>query len=136
MHIERSTKPGRNHPINPLFVLLALVCIISAAWACSPWPFGTDELPGEGEQAEQGYKVCAPIIVALEEIRAANDEYPDTLDDLVPGYLLKIPAEVNGNPITYQKTEDGYILSFKYIGPGMNYCNYSPEEGWHCSGAY
>ena len=59
----------------------------------------------------------AMIACALERHYIANGTYPDGLDELVPTYLNRIPADVvRGYPMTYQRTEDGrYIL--RSVGP-------------------
>ena len=114
---------------------ILLVCLaVTTICACGAVP--TDEPPGVGEKADRGYAACAPIIEALEKYLSDKGTYPETLEELIPDYIDTIPAEVNENPIAYQKAEDGYSLSFYYIGPGMNWCNYTPEDGWNCSGAY
>jgi hypothetical protein len=115
------------------FVLL----FISILWllACSG---RTEEPPGTGIKANQGYAACNYIIAVLEDYKSAKGTYPASLEDLVPGYASSIPTEVNGQPIVYSKSDEDYTLSFSYIGPGMNYCTYSTEDGrkWRCSGAH
>jgi hypothetical protein len=98
----------------------------------------TEEPPGVGVKAERGYSACRPIIESLEAYHAANGEYPAALADLVPGTIAALPDQVNGAPIVYVRTSEGYTLSFSYIGPGMNFCTYSTDAGreWRCTGAY
>jgi hypothetical protein len=98
--------------------------------------FTVDEPPGVGEKAEIGYAALAPIIKALEQHRTDTGTYPASLDELVPDYLSEIPTEVNDQPIYYKIVEGSFTLSFHYVGPGMNTCTYTPEDKWHCSGAY
>lgn len=112
-----------------LFLLLTVLIL-----ACSIVP--TAEPPGVGEKAERGYTTCAPIITALEQYLLDKGEYPESLTGLVPDYLAQVPGEVNDQPISYTKTEDGFSLSFHYIGPGMNTCTYTPANEWSCSGAF
>jgi hypothetical protein len=40
--------------------------------------------------------------------------------------------------IVYQpQPPDSYDLEFRYVGPGMNYCHYSPTSAdWKCGGYY
>jgi hypothetical protein len=117
---------------NRIILLLAIVILILACNTILP----TDEPPGVGDKAEHGYSVSNQIINALEQFRIETGEYPESLEELVPNYLSAIPTEVNDQPITYQKTEESFSLIFRYIGPGMNTCTYTPEEKWQCSGAY
>jgi len=116
-----------------LFVSILLGVLILAACAGQ-----TEEPPGVGEKAERGYAVCNSIIEALEQYKTSEGVYPASLDELVPDYASSVPTEVNDQPIVYSKGGDSFSLSFGYIGPGMNICTYSTEEGgkWHCSGAY
>lgn len=119
--------------MKKLLLFIFLIMLFSLT-ACSLVP--TEEPPGVGEKAELGYSTCAPIIAALEEFFTQQGTYPDSLKELIPAYLADIPSEVNQQPISYIKTDQGYSLSFHYIGPGMNTCTYTPANGWDCSGAY
>lgn len=92
--------------------------------------------PGEGAKAENGYQVCAPIIKALGEYYMAEGKYPQLLASLNPDYMIDVPGEVNGFPILYQRQQESYSLEFRYAGPGMNICTYTPENDWHCYGYY
>ncbi len=112
------------------FLLITIPFLI----ACSL--FAAVDPPGVGEKAELGYAACDPIIAALEQYKADKGIYPELLEELQPDYLSDAPAEVNDEPISYTKTDESYSLAFHYIGPGMNTCAYTPEDKWHCSGAY
>lgn len=111
-----------------------IVYLLLGVQACRPGPL--DEPPGVGEKAERGYQICAPVINALNAFKQANGSYPPSLAELAPDYLLKVPVEVNNEPITYKLTTTSYQITFGYIGPGINICTYSPEKDWQCSGAY
>lgn len=124
----------QSHRRRRLMTLLVAACILGLTLACLPRQ--TDEPPGQGEKAERGYQACAPVIEALERYEQANGAYPDDLAELVPDYLPAVPQEVNDEPIVYEKTDDGYTLSFTYTGPGLNICIHSPAGGWRCSGMY
>jgi len=113
------------------FYFLFITCLAIAA--CSPF---TAEPPGVGEKAERGYAALDPVIKALEQHHTDKGTYPESLDELVPGYTASIPTEVNDESIFYAKTGESYSLAFHYIGPGMNTCTYTPEDQWQCSGAY
>ncbi len=60
----------------------------------------------------------AIVACALERYRLARADYPETLDQLLPKYLDRIPPDiVRGRPIVYQRMdEDGYVLR----GAGAN----------------
>lgn len=90
--------------------------------------------PGEGQKAEAGYKACAPIIEALESYEAEHNAYPEKLDALVPGYLPEDSIKPEDFLFDYQITDTSYKLVFRYTGPGMNICTYTPETGWDCFG--
>jgi hypothetical protein len=111
-----------------------LTIILLALTACNL--FTVDEPPGVGEKAEIGYAALDPIIKALEQYHTDTGTYPASLDELVLEYLSGVPTEVNDEPISYTKIGESYSLAFHYTGPGMNTCTYTPEEKWHCSGAY
>jgi len=111
-----------------------LLCIaILALTACKLF---TVDPPGVGEKAEHGYATLEPLIKTLEQYQADTSAYPESLEELVPDYISSIPTEVNDQPIYYKKVDESFILSFHYIGPGMNTCSYTPEDQWQCSGAY
>ncbi len=60
----------------------------------------------------------AMIACALERYRLAHGAYPETLDQLLPTVLDRIPRDVSrGRPMFYQRDEkDGYVLR----GAGLN----------------
>ena len=122
-------------PVNHRRKIVLFLFLIVFILACSSI-LPTEEPPGVGEKAERGYTTCAPIITALEQYLLETGEYPGSLAELVPNYLAVVPNEVNDQPISYTKTEEGYSLSFHYIGPGMNSCTFTPADEWSCSGAY
>jgi len=92
--------------------------------------------PGEGQKAEAGYKACAPIIDALESYKVEHNSYPETLDALVPGFLPDLLVKPEGFVFDYRYKGASYELVFRYAGPGMNICTYTPETGWDCIGYY
>lgn len=114
-------------------IILALLAVVVGTLACS---VGGDEPPSEGPKAEEGYRLSEPIIDALGQYREDQGEYPASLDDLVPDYFIALPTGSLIQDLWYTRTDESYQLSFAYTGPGMNVCNYTPEAGWQCSGAY
>ena|SRR5690606_11965802 len=94
------------------------------------------EKPGEGRKAEQGYAAAAPVIEALAAYHTDHQAYPETLDALIPDYLAAIPQPEAMPPLDYAPTGPSYELTFEYVGPGMNRCVYTPEDGWRCSGYF
>jgi hypothetical protein len=59
----------------------------------------------------------AIIACALERYRMVSNSYPETLEQLVPGCLNRVPADVvRGRPMIYERTDTGrYIL--RSVGP-------------------
>ncbi len=95
--------------------------------------------PGEGAKAERGYQRSDPVIAALAEFHEDRGQYPDSLTELVPDYLradaLETPSAPQENyPLEYRRLDHSYELSFRYAGPGMNRCTYSPLSDWQCRG--
>jgi hypothetical protein len=107
-------------------VILSLLLL-----ACTP--------PGKGPRAERGYRFTAPVIHALERHLQARGAYPDSLPQLIPTFLpdsaLREPQE--GYPFQYRRTPDGYALTFRYTGPGMNHYTWTPRSrSWECGGHF
>jgi hypothetical protein len=113
-------------------LIILVLILLAGALACS---VGGDEPPGEGPKAEEGYRLSQPIIDALGQYHEAQGEYPGSLDDLVPDYFTALPTGSLIQELWYTQVDESYQLSFAYTGPCMNVCNYTPEEGWKCSGA-
>ena len=59
----------------------------------------------------------AIIACALERFRLANGVYPDTLEQLVPALLARVPHDaVSGRPIIYQPPANGSFI-LRGVGP-------------------
>ena len=59
----------------------------------------------------------AVIACALERYCIAKGSYPDTLDQLVPAYLTRVPADiVRGRPMIYERTDEGRFI-LRSVGP-------------------
>lgn len=84
----------------------------------------------------------APVVAALEAYRQHTTEYPEDLSVLVPQFLdaaaLRLPPdEQESYPLEYARTKASYELSFRYVGPGMNRCTYTPDAAsWRCDGYF
>jgi hypothetical protein len=120
--------------MKPTRHLLFITFVFINLLACSPAP--TEEPPGIGAKAERGYMLSEPVIAALEQYKADNGLYPETLAELVPAYLSAVPKKDNDLDFSYSATGESFKFSFHYIGPGMNTCTYTPEKQWRCSGAH
>jgi hypothetical protein len=95
--------------------------------------------PGSGPKAERGYAAATPVIAALERHRELNGAYPDSLPQLVPDLLRAeaLDPPNAGYPFLYRRTDAGYELRFRWSGPGMNTCTWTPASAaWKCSGYY
>jgi hypothetical protein len=123
-----------------LFILSASAWILLACSGSGPGKIQilpTDEPPGVGEKAEQGYAFSEPIIAALEAYKNDHGSYPEDLDQLAPDYLPVAPVAPDDLDYSYSSDGPTYSFSFHYRGPGLNTCTYESEaEEWDCSGAF
>lgn len=121
-----------------VMVVVGLAALSLAACDTLAWRFSEifSPPPGEGRKAERGYAAAAPVIDALAAYHAGRQDYPVSLDELVPDYLPAIPQPEEMPPLSYVRTEQSYELAFQYVGPGMNRCTYTPEAKWDCMGYY
>jgi hypothetical protein len=113
--------------------------VVSTLAACQVVDLFRDP-PGKGSKAERGYRKSAPLIAALDRYRVIHGGYPETLEELVPDFLDSLPRESNKDGVILAYTRSAsakdYLISFSYVGPGMNSCTYSPAVRWKCSGYY
>ncbi|MEO8028855.1 MAG: hypothetical protein ABI823_20410 [Bryobacteraceae bacterium] len=120
------------------FAAILTSMILSAGAVC----LTSCTAPGAGAKAEAGYANARPVIAALEKYHETHKEYPATLNDLVPLELADSAAKTpDGKPVSeffeYKKSGPSYQLQFRYSGPGMNRCVYTPEAAkWECAGHY
>jgi hypothetical protein len=102
---------------------------------------GCDD-PGEGPKAARGYARAEPVINALAAFQRREHHYPDSLVQLVPAFLpdsaLAVPTAAQERyPFEYRRDSGEFILTFRYVGPGMNRCSFTtPIRRWRCSGYY
>lgn len=123
--------------MNILLLRLALISL--APVSC----LGCDA-PGKGEKAEQGKSQGDLLVQALGVYHSERGDYPEQLNELVPKYIVRVPASQPGNTdgvsfIYVRSSTSEYRLVFRYFGPGSNTCThrpaYAPNE-WKCLGAY
>jgi hypothetical protein len=118
------------NPRRRLWTLAAATTLLAACPA-----------PGEGPKAERGFRRAAPVIEALDRYREQRGSYPERLEQLVPDFLPAAALAVPGTPqerypLEYAREEGGYVLTFRYVGPGMNHCDYRPRARWDCGGHF
>ena len=69
------------------------------------------------EDRTNSMSLLMPVAAALAEYCAEHGEYPEKLEELVPGILKLYPSiSFNGKPLVYKRLEDGYLL----YSTGMN----------------
>jgi hypothetical protein len=55
----------------------------------------------------------AALVCALERYRLAHGQYPESLEQLVPDLVQKLPRDlVGGQPLKYRRTQDGKFLLY------------------------
>jgi hypothetical protein len=55
----------------------------------------------------------ARVACALERYRLAHGEYPETLDELSPQFIAKVPHDIiNGQPLHYHRTDGGQFILY------------------------
>jgi hypothetical protein len=53
------------------------------------------------------------LVCALQRYRMAYGQYPETLDELVPQYVEKLPHDiVGGQPLKYRRADDGQFVLY------------------------
>ena len=121
-----------------VFLVLGFLVTLAVCAGASyfVWAAFVGQPPGVGPKAEQGYRACGPIIDALAKYKAQHGSYPETLSVLVPTFGADVSHATQDIGVDYRLTASSYQLEFRYTGPGMNICVYTPEAGWKCSGYY
>ena len=98
--------------------------------------------PGHGAKARIGFRRAEPVIAAVERYRQTAGRLPDSLQQLIPGFLEESRVTVVqrrlGGPLEYSRRgSDSYELMFRYGGPGMNQCEYASQaKNWRCWGYF
>lgn len=76
----------------------------------------------------------AQIACVLERYRFAHDKYPETLDELVPQFIKKLPHDIiGGQPLKYRRTADGrfvlYSVGWNGTDDGGQMCSFPYDKG-------
>ncbi|MCF7973264.1 MAG: hypothetical protein K9N55_05585 [Phycisphaerae bacterium] len=55
--------------------------------------------------------LCARTALAVERLRLATGQVPDTLDSLVPTYMASVPLDpFDGQPLRFRRLDKGYVV--------------------------
>jgi hypothetical protein len=74
-------------------------------------------IPFGNERRTRCYHDLNRVAVALASYRAANGQYPESLEQLVPDFIAEVPADrETGGPLVYERRTDGFLL----YGAGSN----------------
>lgn len=94
-----------------------------------------DQKAEADEEMRQGKEKAKIIIDALSKYQQDNGKYPDTLQELIPGYLQEIPQTDNKQNYQYlQRLQGIYELWFLVEKKNGVSCSYSSRfEDWECS---
>jgi len=102
----------RNMCVAPL---LCCTIVLAAVGCAGVGPQPTD--PRITEQIAANQELAVDIINALAEYHESAGSFPESLEELVPGYLLAIPDTVAGEGFTYDRDDlAGYYLCFDVPG--------------------
>jgi hypothetical protein len=67
--------------------------------------------------ADQGDRRCRLTAAYLQAYRLDHEEYPESLDDLVPDYAAELPVDpCTGKPLKCERQDDEFLLR---SGEGM-----------------
>lgn len=92
--------------------------LLMASWADPlPWRY-VESL--DWHYAGQTAVEAAACTIALHNYRAEHGKYPDSLQELVPTEMQRLPIDFgNGRPLTYARTDLGYVL-YSVGGDGID----------------
>jgi hypothetical protein len=69
------------------------------------------------EERTNSMSLLTPVAAALAAYRAEHGDYPEKLEELVPGILPALPVDLfHRKPLVYKRLQDGYLL----YSTGMN----------------
>ena len=115
----RDTEP----PLSPATARIAAGLLVVAMIGISNGVAVSNQIRARDDTAKQ-------VLLALEEFKKANAEYPDRLRQLVPDYLAEIPRPLIGlirnedDEFDYSSFGDSYALEFASVQ--WVQCAYSP----------
>ena len=76
----------------------------------------------------------ARVACALERYRLAHGEYPETLDQLAPQFIVQIPHDIiGGQPLHYRRTDDGQFVLYSI---GWNETDHGGQIAFTKSGSF
>ena len=88
-------------------------------------------------EIDSGKQQVVLIVEAIEDYFDKNEEYPKTLNELVPDYLDEIPKTITNQDFQYWLSEvDNFIVAYPLKTKNNHYmCGYIKKmEEWECSG--
>jgi hypothetical protein len=60
---------------------------------------------------KHAYLRCLDVALAAERYRRANQDWPDSIDNLCPQFLAEVPLDpFDGEPLRYRRVEDGVVI--------------------------
>ncbi len=90
---------GRRHPTP--YNILESSMLPSPGYAARKFAYGQESVD------------LARVAIALERFRLARGEYPESLDELAPQFIPKLPHDIiNGQPLHYHRTSDGQFVLY------------------------
>lgn len=118
------------------FEVVVVICLVSLCGCTQKGKFNAQEEIADGTtKGEQ-------IVQALEAYHAANGRYPGQLQDLVPSYIVEVPATMAEKEYEFRLSQsDIFCLSFPvtmnaHVGSGT-ICTYIKRlEVWDCSQSF
>ena len=109
---------------NKIFISL-LFCLTANSCLKSPYYHSS--------VTEMWLNRCDILVGALDYFYTINNDYPETLAELVPYYVSEFPvAPADRSMLKYRKYQGSYQLSFEHNQPDYKECRYTPAIGWRC----
>lgn len=108
----------RNRKVVILWLIslfLSILCIGLLTW------FYNIDAPS----IERGEQKALPILIAIEKYETENEEFPSSLDILIPDYLPKIPEASWRHDFCYDLREDGGSFTLAFVPQ-----NEAIGDGW------
>jgi hypothetical protein len=89
----------------------------------------------DAADSQQGQALASGIVEAIQTYKYATGEYPATLNDLVPQYILQIPRPARRYEYEYLTCRQGtgYLLYYRLQSTVGEYCGYGDRlQTWQC----